>query len=100
MAWKKRLFNFLSWTLIYSSNIWLVLHVQTCVVLITMKVARPPVSALDVGFLTLSFLSFSDGPSSSGLAGCIGCLFPRLEDREFSMLAYLRLGGTQKTPCS
>lgn len=55
----KRLFNFLHWTLIYSSNIWLVLHVQTCVVLITMKVACPPVSALDVGFKLSEYLTLN-----------------------------------------
>lgn len=60
----KRLFNFLSWTLIYSSDIWLVLRVQTCVVLITMKVACPPVSALDVVFKLLESLALNSFPLS------------------------------------
>lgn len=102
----KRLLNFLSWTLIYSSNIWLVLHVQTCVVLITMKVACPPMSALDVGFklseyltlnsflLSLMTLSLVDGVWQVEIT----CLFPRLENRVLSVLVYLREGRRTKDP--
>lgn len=104
----KRLLNFLSWTLIYSSNIWLVLHVQTCVVLITMKVACPPMSALDVGFklseyltlnsflLSLMTLSLVDGVWQVALL----VFSPGLRT-EFSVCwSTSERGGAQKTPFS